>query len=641
MAEQLKKFDSTDSIRSFVDRLKQDDAWISLQDKTQVFNERVSSTVKTRGSHSSDVGMIARALTAALTTDKVTVARAELMGLLHDLGHIPFGHAGEAVAETIIKDHEFTDEEKAAISQVREVLFGKEYNDGTKKVLKDGTVVEYIGFEHNENSVLRYIMLCKQYGYEVDQDIVLGILAHSTSRYLGVPKKLDQQAVRLADKLAYINYDVSDLLESFKDNPVVLAALEKIYSEKLTVKNPITGEDELAEITYYGDDIVVRDPISGEMRTITNGQLLSMREFALLPAGVKIDMFMNASVFDAKVNDRLTGCNDIVVDIAQLSKAKKNKEKELKKITDEKDPKRAELQAEIDSLQKQITQKYYDLYKRNRTLYAAYILKERSDDFIRAGVNLPKEVQIEKITNAESAVGNKDLEKEFIYKQLSAIIEDNLDLQALENNPNYSPEEKGVIREFVIKFMEYKAMEDETIRSHPNNTTGVTYPVIYSIINFIGTYTNSELNQIAEKLNITKRFEEEVLPQLRALLSDPKFYDEKKGELTGAGYDERNKIVLKYGAIINLHYGMEEESLAPSTAEEVIKLISRIGYAVDTEQTVAEQKKVEELTQGEEKEELSEEEKREVFREAAQRNEQAVIELNRQVVDSMNQGRQM
>lgn len=618
MAEQLKKFDSPESIREFISLLLRSDAWLSLQDKTQVFNVRVSDKVKTRGSHSSDVGRIARRLASGLTTDKTVIRRAELMGLLHDLGHIPFGHAGEAVADSIIKSHEFSDEEKKQIGKVRESLFGKSYNDGTKTIKPDGTVEEAICFEHNENSVLRFIMLCHEFGYEVDDDIILGILAHSTSRYLGVPKKLDQQAVRLADKLAYINYDVSDLLISFEKNPEVSEALDMIYGKKLTVKNPTTGKDEDVKIIYQGREI-------------------TMYDFVHLSAQEKIDLFMNEAIKDAKEKGRLTGCNDLVVEIAQLAKKKKRTEKKVKKLAPG-DPKIDALKQEVEELKYQIDVKYYELYQRNPILYAAYILKERTDDFIRAGVNLPIKVQIEKTSNAESAVGNKDLEKEFIYKQLASIIEKNLDLDALEKNPEYTPEEKRVIREFVTRFKEYKEKEDAMIKSRPGNTEGVTYPLIYSIVNFIGTYTNTELDRIAEKLNITKRFQEEVLPKLRALLQNPDYYDQEKGVLTGPGFDEREKIVLEYGAIINLRYGMEEESMAPSTADEVIDLINRNGFIVDTTETVAERDLVEELIQLDGK---SEEQKLEEFKEMRDRMEQEFIEQSKQAIDSMNSGRQM
>ncbi len=560
----LYHFDNPDSIYLFISKLQRTNAWISLKDKTQVFNVRRSGEVKTRGSHCEDVGRIAADLVRCLTDDPTEIEKARLVGFIHDLGHIPYGHAGEAVADSIISSHEFNEEEKKNIGIIRELLFGKEYNDGTKKKDENGELVDPICFEHNENSVLQYIMLCKQFGYEVDQDIVLGILAHSTSRYGKTPPTLAQQAVRLADKLAYINYDVNDLFISFEDKPELKQALIEMYSKPLTIVNPKTG---------------VKEPV----KIVINGKEITMLEFAKMDAEEKISLFVSESVRDAKNTGKITGCNELIVEISRKAKEKKKLGKKLKdKNLPEEE--RTKIEENITWLQKEIDELYFQVYERSPILYAAYIMKERSDNFIRTYEGLSLESKREKTLNAESAVGNKDLEKEFIYKQLASVIEENIDLDKLEANDKYSPTEKAVIRELVTKFLKYKENEDNVIKSLEGNTNGVTYPVIYSIVNFIGTFKNAELDKLAEKLNITARFREEVLPLLAELVNNKDYYDPKTGLLTGDGLKKREEIVLKYGAIINLHYGMEEESLAPSTADEIIELLAQCGYAVeDTE----------------------------------------------------------
>ena len=90
------RFDSDFNIRYFISLLRKSKQWELLQDKTQVFNERVNRDVKTRGSHSEDVASIAEVLCRELGADATTVSKAGLIGLLHDLGHIAYGQIGRA-----------------------------------------------------------------------------------------------------------------------------------------------------------------------------------------------------------------------------------------------------------------------------------------------------------------------------------------------------------------------------------------------------------------------------------------------------------------------------------------------------------------------------------------------------------------
>lgn len=564
------KFNDIISIRAFRALILESTEWENLQDKTQVFNERVASTVKSRGSHCYDVGYIASKLVEQLGGNNIEKAKADFIGLIHDLGHITYGHAGEAVADSMISEYPFTEDEIAQIMEVRKLLFGEQYVEKNNVPKKPGnSQTKNICFEHNENSVLQYIIMCKRYGYEIDRDVVIGILSHSTSRYTQLPMGLEQQAVRLADKLAYINYDVDDLFTSFKDKEEEKKALEKIYMDPLL------------------------DPDGNQVKIpLPDGRELTIHEFLTqIETKDRIEILIEAAITDAKKRKQqnpseyadyetiLTGGNDLAVKIANLRK----------KESKEKDPaKQGEIQREILVAKRQ-------LYERCPILYAAYEIKDRSDSFIRAGIGLSKESQIDRTRNSISSVGNTDFLNEYIYKSLAT------DLQAfIKSNKGLSKEDiknkylgsniSNEFIEFYYGYLDFKMEQDSVILNLPGNS-GVVYPEIYTILNYIGVHSNTQLTMLASTLGYQKRFEQEVRPKIIALMDDDALYDKKKGIFTEEGRDARDELVSEYGAIIKLPISLEEEGLSPLSSDEMVKKLNETGYSteidVETEEYVS------------------------------------------------------
>jgi dGTPase len=120
--------------------------------------------------HTLEVSLIARTICRALGLNE-DLAEAIAMG--HDLGHTPFGHAGErALAE----------------------MMGSE------------------GFRHNEQSLRVVDHLEKGgEGLNLTYEVRMGILGHTGSR---VPETLEGQVVRLADRMAYVNHDIDDAVRA-------------------------------------------------------------------------------------------------------------------------------------------------------------------------------------------------------------------------------------------------------------------------------------------------------------------------------------------------------------------------------------------------------------------------------------------
>lgn len=147
------------------DRIIHSSAFRRLKHKTQVFLAPQSDYYRTRLTHTLEVAQIARTIARALRLNEDLT---EAASLGHDLGHTPFGHAGE-------------------------------------KALNDLTDA---GFRHNEQSVRVVEKLEKQgKGLNLTKEVRNAILCHS-----GKDKAftLEGRVLRYADKIAYINHDIDD-----------------------------------------------------------------------------------------------------------------------------------------------------------------------------------------------------------------------------------------------------------------------------------------------------------------------------------------------------------------------------------------------------------------------------------------------
>lgn len=151
------------------DRIVHSKAFRRLMHKTQVFLRPEGDHYRTRMTHTLEVTRIARTMTRALGLNE-DLAEAIAMG--HDLGHTPFGHAGEAALSDCL---------------------GKP-------------------FRHNEQSlrVVDYLEKDGQ-GLNLTNEVRLGILGH-TGEY--IPETLEGQVVRRSDQIAYVNHDIDDAIRA-------------------------------------------------------------------------------------------------------------------------------------------------------------------------------------------------------------------------------------------------------------------------------------------------------------------------------------------------------------------------------------------------------------------------------------------
>jgi dGTPase len=143
-----------------------------LKHKTQVFLSPVDDHFRTRLTHTLEVAQIARTLARALSLNEDL---AEAISLGHDLGHTPFGHAGEAVLNDILKEH------------------GMSFHHSIQSV----RVIDHL--EKNGK------------GLNLTWEVRDGIIHHSQNDPM-YPYTLEGQIVRLADHIAYIRHDIEDAI---------------------------------------------------------------------------------------------------------------------------------------------------------------------------------------------------------------------------------------------------------------------------------------------------------------------------------------------------------------------------------------------------------------------------------------------
>jgi dGTPase len=147
------------------DRILHCKAFRRLKHKTQVFLSPEGDHYRTRLTHTLEVSQIARSISRALRLNEDLT---EAVALGHDLGHTPFGHAGERALN------------------------------------------EFTRFEHNEQSLRVVDVLEYNFkGMNLTAEVRDGILNHTSS---GKPSTLEGMVVNYSDRIAYLNHDIDDAL---------------------------------------------------------------------------------------------------------------------------------------------------------------------------------------------------------------------------------------------------------------------------------------------------------------------------------------------------------------------------------------------------------------------------------------------
>lgn len=205
------------------DRILHSKSFRRLKDKTQVFLSPEGDHYRTRLTHTLEVSQNARTIAKALRMNEDLV---EAIALGHDLGHTPFGHAGE-------------------------------------RALND--ICPY-GFRHSEQSVRTVNLLEKNgQGLNLTFEVRDGILNHQTD---GAPATLEGKIVRFSDKIAYIHHDMDDALRAG------ILKEKDVPREIGDVIGYTTGErldhfiHDIVSTSYGRNDIVMSEPVAQAMKSL-------------------------------------------------------------------------------------------------------------------------------------------------------------------------------------------------------------------------------------------------------------------------------------------------------------------------------------------------------------------------------------
>ena len=206
------------------DRIVHSKSFRRLKYKTQVFIAPEGDHYRTRLTHTLEACGIARTVARALALNEDLT---EAIGLGHDLGHPPFGHAGEATLDAALRE-------------------------------RCG-----IGFKHNEHS-LRVVEVLERdgAGLNLTDQVRDGILNHTGPNK---PATLEGRIVKLVDRVAYINHDIDDALRAGILRPEDLPAREiELLGPTGSLRIDTLVRD-IVEHSRGSGDIVQSEEIGGAM----------------------------------------------------------------------------------------------------------------------------------------------------------------------------------------------------------------------------------------------------------------------------------------------------------------------------------------------------------------------------------------
>jgi len=260
------------------DRIIHSGAFRRLEYKTQVFVNHEGDLFRTRLTHSIEVAQIARSIARQL---RLNEDLAEAVSLAHDLGHTPFGHAGQ---------------------------------DALNECMKG-----YGGFEHNLQSVRVVDVLEERYatfdGLNLCFETREGMLKHCSpakaaemgelgERFLKDRRpSLEGQIANLADEIAYNNHDVDDGLRSGLITLEQLSAVPLVAEHLQAVKDAhpnLSGRRVVHETVRRMINTLVTDLVSQSAHNIASQNLVTLEDVRNAPALIAFSPELNAKQRELK-----------------------------------------------------------------------------------------------------------------------------------------------------------------------------------------------------------------------------------------------------------------------------------------------------------------------------------------------------
>ncbi|EPE83416.1 phosphohydrolase-associated domain protein [Leptospira noguchii str. 1993005606] len=250
------------------DRILHSSAFKRLQYKTQVFIFSVGENYRNRMTHTLEVAGLSRTIASALGLNSLL---SESIALAHDLGHTPFGHAGQEILSGLMKD--------------------------------------YGGFEHNKQSLRIVTSIEKKYpnfpGLNLCRETLKGLMKHGTdydSSVILLERKengpsLEGMIADLSDEIAYTNHDIEDGWEmgylhlgDLLENPFWKEVYEECKDQYKEVGEKILIRTSIRTLTNF----LVSDLIQSISSALEKNQIQSNEDLSFLwKQGIRIASFSN------------------------------------------------------------------------------------------------------------------------------------------------------------------------------------------------------------------------------------------------------------------------------------------------------------------------------------------------------------
>jgi dGTPase len=224
-------------------------AFRRLDGKTQVFLNGTGDHYRTRLTHTIEVASIARTIARALSLNEDL---AEAIALAHDLGHSPFGHAGEAALDELMRDHG--------------------------------------GFDHNAQSLRVVTLLESKYprhpGLNLTYEVIEGLQKHNAS-YTAPDgttyhsPSLEAQVADFADEITYSSHDLDDGLDAGLLDPDALDAIPLWAEARMLAEREFRKLDPTERRGYIIRCVVnheVEDLVINSARAIQQAKLRSVAD---------------------------------------------------------------------------------------------------------------------------------------------------------------------------------------------------------------------------------------------------------------------------------------------------------------------------------------------------------------------------
>ena len=193
------------------DKIIHSKAFRRLMHKTQVFLRPEGDHYRTRMTHTLEVSRIARTVARALRLNEDLT---EAIALGHDLGHTPFGHAGESALSDVMGEEFYHNQQSLRV---------------VDKLEKDGR------------------------GLNLTYEVRMGILGHTGPH---IPETLEGQIVRISDRIAYVNHDIDDAIRA------------GILSERDIPReiSYVLGDSHKERINTLVTDMITQTELTGELK---------------------------------------------------------------------------------------------------------------------------------------------------------------------------------------------------------------------------------------------------------------------------------------------------------------------------------------------------------------------------------------